>query len=233
MSKYRGTFNRAAYQKRIDQITGTRDGRPLIKLAWAPDELRWMPHRLGTKAIGYTFPIFCQGKNADGGWNVPHRWALLERIEPEQFAPTWEVGRYIKHTDGAVYDLRGPCPSEKYVELRCYSYHDGKCCECTGDSCQCVKQHCWGKYVEPDEHLIEWIRWVAWESRQDRDVSPTQEMNEFSSANAQQELKSQVLTEQEQRETVVDELDKSIVDYWVKQPHSVGMTRTESGLYLP
>jgi hypothetical protein len=213
--------DQAAFQKRIDAVTGTKDGRPLIKLAWAPDELRWMPHALGTDPIGYTFPIFCNGRNPDGSFNVPELWVLLERLEPQQFAPLWEAGRYVNH-QGTMYDLRGPCPNEKYVELRCHSYHDGVCCPCLGDSCKCNETfHCWGKYAAPDEHLLEWIRWVAYESRQDRDVNPAQDIREFESTHAQQELKGRILAEQEKRDEVTD-LDKSIVDYWVKQPHSVG-----------
>ena len=212
--------NQAVFQSKIDAITGQKDGRPLIKLAWAPDELRWMPHALGTEPIGYTFPIFCQGKKLDGSYNVPERWVLLERIEPPQYVPLWEAGRYVNH-HGAVYDLRGPCPNEKYVELKCHSYHDGVCCPCLSDVCKCIGDiPCWGRYVEPNEHLLEWIRWVAWESRQDKDVKPEQDIRVFESTEAQRELKNNVLAAQEKRDEVSD-LDQDIVDYWVKQPHSV------------
>lgn len=215
-------FDQAAYQKRIDQITGTRNGRPIVRLAWAPDELRWMPHRLGTEPPGNTFPIFCSGKNAKGEFAAPDRWVLLERIEPEQYARDWEGKRYVNWR-GSVWDVKGPCPSEKYVELRCHSYHDGECCPCIGDSCGCGEKydHCWGKYAEPNERLLDWIAKTAWESRHDTDVQPTSDIREFSAPNAQRELQSNVLAAQEAERHQFDDLDKEINDYWAKQPHGI------------
>lgn len=214
-------FDHAAYQKRIDEITGTRDGRPLIKLAWAPDELRWMPHRLGQDPPGYVFPIFCHGKDAEGHFTAPERWVLLQRIEPEQYAREWEGKRYVNWR-GSIWDVKGPCPSEKYVELRCHSYHNGECCFCIGDTCECGEQydHCWGRYAEPDERLLEWIRKVAWEARQDPDVNPTEDMTTFTADHAQQELKNEILAEQEKDQTRFDDLDQEIRDYWDRKPHS-------------
>lgn len=225
-------FDQAAYQAKIDAITGTRDGRPLINLAWAPDELRWMPHALGSDPLGYTFPIFCTGKNDEGEYVAPDRWVLLERIEPEQFAFTWEAKRYV-NWKGTVYDVKGPCPSEKYVELRCHAYHDGECCPCTGDECKCGEKynHCWGRYTEPDEHLLSWIRKTNWESRQDSDVQPTESELTFTSPNAQRKLMADILAEHEAEQHRYDDLDKETADYWIKQPHSVGR-RTDSGLIL-
>jgi len=233
MSPAPTNVNQAVFQERINQITGTRDSRPLILLAWAPDELRWTPHKLGDEPVGYTFPIFCTGKDESGQFKAPERWVLLERIEPEQYAADWEGKRYA-NWHGTVYDVKGPCPSEKYVELRCHSYHDGVCCPCFGDSCECGEayNHCWGKYVEPDEHLLDWIRKTAWEARQDSDVQPTTEMKDFQAPNAQQELAQQVLAEHESRSERFKDLDKETMDYWVKQPHSTSR-RTAGGIYLP
>jgi len=216
-------FNHAAYQKRIDDLVGTRDGRPLIKLAWAPDELRWMPHKLGEEPAGYTYPIFCTGKNEDGEFKAPERWVLLERIEPEQYAGSWEAKRYA-NWHGTVYDVKGPCPSEKYVELRCHSYHDGECCVCEGDTCECgeLYNHCWGRYAEPDEHLLNWIRKTAWEARQDSDVKPTEDADTFTAPNAQRDLINQLAAAEANEKAVISELDKEVTDYWVKQPHSTG-----------
>ena len=230
---YNGSFNQAAYQKRIDQITGTRDGRPIIKIAWAPDEYRWMPHRLGTDPPGYVFPIFCNGRDVEGKLTAPERWVLLERIEPAQYAAEWEGKRYISHR-GAVWDVKGPCRPEKYVELRCHSYHDGQCCACIGLTCECgeMYDHCWGRYAEPDEALLDWIRRQAWEARHDSDVQPDEDIRTFTAPNAQRELKNAVVAEQEQEQEQhqFDDLDKEIQDYWNRKPHSV--TRTDAGIIL-
>jgi hypothetical protein len=51
-------------------------------------------------------------------------------------------------------------------------------------------------------------------------VKPEQDIRVFESTEAQRELKNNVLAAQEKRDEVSD-LDQDIVDYWVKQPHSV------------
>lgn len=224
-----GYKEQAAFQKRIDAIAGTKDSRPLIKLAWAPDELRWMPHRMGDDAPGYVYPIFCTGRNEDGQFVAPRRWVLLERIEPEQYSFTWEAKRYI-NWHGVVWDVKGPCPSEKYVELRCHSYHDGECCPCLGEACECGEKydHCWGRYAEPNERLLDWIRWTVWESKQDSDVKPTEDERTFTAPNAQRELVAQVAATAAAAASQFDDLDKDVTDYWERKPHSV----TKSGIVL-
>lgn len=181
-----------------------------------------MPHRLGDDPPGNTYPIFCIGRSADGSFRSPECWVLLERIEPEQYASGWEAKRYV-NWQGSLWDVKGPCPSEKYVELRCHSYHDGVCCNCVGMVCTCgeLYDHCWGKYAEPDEHLLNWIRQTAWEARQDSDVQPLMDAQQFTAPRAQQELVSRILAEQESEKHKYDDLDREITEYWINQPHSV------------
>lgn len=225
----------AEYQKRIDAITGTRDGRPIVKLAWAPDELRWYPHRMGQDPIGYELPIFVYGNDANGEKVAAPRWVLLERLEPEQYAATWEVGRYSVY-DGSVWDWKGPCPSERYIELRAHCYHDGECCSCHTDTCECGEQyaHCWGRYLDPNERLLDWIKKISWEARRDPDVNPTQDVRYFSAPQAQRDS----VTAQEQRVVKqvedVDDFTRQMAEFWNRNPTSVTprVRRTDSGLYL-
>lgn len=228
------SFDRTAYQKRIDDITGTRDGRPLMKLAWAPDEHRWMPHALPDEPPGYTLPIFCTTRNENGELVAPPRWVVLERIEPEQFAATWEQGRYSIY-EGRVWDWKGPCPNERYVELRCHSYHDGECCPCHGDSCECgeLYAHCWGKYAEPNDRLLDWVRETAFAARNDPDVQPTCDLRHFEAPQAQRDLRSNILTAQQRRQEDIEEFSRHMLDHYLRSPVSTnGLKRTESGLYL-
>ena len=88
------SVNQTAFQKRIDEIVGTRDGRSIVKLAWAPDEKRWRPHPHGVEPPGYTFPIFIAYHDIEGNEVAAPRWVLLERIEWEQYAKEWEDRRY-------------------------------------------------------------------------------------------------------------------------------------------
>jgi len=225
----RPTFDRAAYQQRIDQSIGTANGRPLIKLVWCPEEFRWTPHRLERAPEGYTFPVFCTSKVA-GSFRAPERWGLLQRLEWPQFGPTWEAIRYKRH-DGSVWDLKGPCPEERYAELRLHSYHTGKCCPCIGYLCACDPD-CEGNYAEPDQHLMEWIRKVAYEARQDSDVDPQADVRFFEAPNAQRELKSERETQIAESKEVTA-FDKEAIDLFLRNPHSVNFTRKDSGLYLP
>jgi hypothetical protein len=228
-------FNQAAYQQKIDRIVGVRNGEPLIKLAWAPDELRWTPHKLGDAPPGYTFPIFYAGKDEAGHYLGAERWVLLERIEWEQFGPVWEAGRYTTW-QGFVWDLKGPCPSERYTELRCHSNHDGDCCPCIGDACECGEQydHCWGKYLEPDEHLLNWIRKVSWEAARDPDVDPTKDIRFFETPHAQRELINNQQAVKAKEDADVSAFDKEAVDLFIRNPHTTaGLKKTEGGLYIP
>jgi len=160
----------AAFQKRIDDIVGTVDGRSIIKIAWAPDEKRWRPHPHGTEPDGYTFPIFIAYMDAEGHEVAAPRFVLLQRLEWEQYAPIWEAGRYtveeVKYAyatdedgnyikgrfgdlipvgavgDGRLWDWKGPCPNERYTELWCHAYHDGVCCPCIKYGiCDCGEQY--------------------------------------------------------------------------------------------
>ncbi len=226
-------FDQAVWQKRIDLITGTRDGQPLIRLAWAPAEFRWWPYRVNEEEErGYVFPIFHAYTTALGELVAAPRWVLLERIEPAQYAPTpqfWEFKRYSIE-GSTLWDLTGPCPPNKYVELRCHSHHDGLCCPCLGTTCQCGIEyaHCWGKYAEPDEHLLNWIRQQVWESHHDSDVRPDSDVREFTSPNAQQDLKSVLLRNQQQQKEDRAIYNDHMLAHWQRKPHS----STASGIIL-
>ncbi len=228
-------FNVAAYQKLIDQIVGTRDGRSIIKLDWAPQVLRWRPHPIGVESPGYTFPIFIAYHDKDGNEVSAPRFVLLERLEPEQYAPTWEATRYSMY-EGKLWDWSGPCPDERYVELKAWCYHDGKCCPCLGNECKCGPEyfHCWGHYLEPNDRLLDWIRKTAWEARRDKDVNPTKDIRYLESAHAQRKLRSQLIEAQEKKKENNRILNEFMLDHWNRKPVSTnGMKQSDSGLYLP
>ena len=229
-------FDQAAYQKRIDLVTGTRDGQPIIKLAWAPEEFRWWPIRVGQEdECGYVFPIFHAYTTASGELVAAPRWVLMERIEIAQYAPTpqfWEAKRY-NFENGVMWDLTGPCPSEKYVELRCHSYHDGVCCQCIGMTCNCGIEyaHCWGRYAEPDENLLSWIRQQNWESLHDKDVQPDKDIRDFAAPNAQNDLKSILIRNQQQQKEDKQRYSDYMLSHWDRKPHSThgsGIVLTDS-----
>lgn len=239
------------FQKRIDAIVGTRDGRPIIKLVWAPHEKRWRPYAHGTEPSGYTFPIFIAYTDADGNEIAAPRFALLERLEWEQYAPLWESGRYtvehVKHAfaldedgeyvrdnvgdlisvqstgDGRLWDWKGPCPSECYLELWAHCYHDGICCPCIKYGiCTCDERyyHCWGRYLDPNERLLDWVRQKAQEARQDSDVKPAEDIRTFAAPNAQLEVKGKLTSDVEQRKEYALRINRQLLSHWQRKPHS-------------
>lgn len=223
--------DRAAYQTRINEITGCSDGRPLIKLIWCPDEFRWMPHKMGDDPPGYMYPVFCNHREADGSYRAPERWALMDRLEWGQYGSTWEAIRYKNH-NGDIWDLKGPCPSEKYAELKCHVYHNGKCCDCIGHDCAC-ETHCWGIYVEPNDHLLNWIRKTAWESRHDPDVSPHDDVRFFEAPHAQREVANVRQTAYDKDRTEVELLDAEGVDLFLRSPVTIRSAAKSAKIKLP
>jgi len=219
-------FDQVAYQKRINDIVGTRDGRPIIRLAWAPEEFRWWPIRVGEEEVrGYTFPIFHAFTTAEGELVAAPRWVLMERVESAHYAPTpqfWEAKRY-RVDDGSLWDLSGPIPAEKYIELRCHSYHDGLCCTCIGTACKCGIEyaHCWGRYAEPDNQLLEWVRKVNYEVNHDADVSPDSDVRYFEAKDSQHSLASLIIDSQQRRREDRRIYNDYMLGHWERKPHSV------------
>lgn len=221
------------FQKRTDAITGTRDERSLIKLAWAPDELRWRPHRMGDEVPGYTFPIFFYGWDAEGKEIAAPRWVLLQRAEPQHYAATWEASRFSVY-DGSVWDWRGPCPPERYTELRAHCFHDGVCCPCYGSECKCGEEydHCWGRYCDPNERLLDWVRWTVSEALKDKDVNPNEDVRHFSAPQAQRDVVTNQQQTKENRVQEIGEFNRELAQFWARKPVSTQLKRTESGIYL-
>lgn len=222
------------FQRRIDDATGTRNGRPINLLAWAPHELRWYPYRMGGTPRGYTLPIFYYGNDANGEKVAAPRWVLLERLEPAQYAATWEVGRYSVW-DGSVWDWKGPCPPERYVELRVHAHHDGECCPCHGYECKCMgnMEHCWGRYTDPNNDLLDWVRSTIKESMADPEVQPASDVRYFSAPQGQRDALTQTQKRAEKQEEERRKAADEVHDHFLRSPASTaGLKRTESGLYL-
>jgi hypothetical protein len=211
-----------------------------------------MPHAQGDEPPGYTFPIFYAYTNTEGELIAAPRWVLMERLEWPQYGTTWEAlrytiekkrygfainhetGKYLKDSfgnpilihesgDDRLWDWKGPCPPERYVELWCHCYHDGICCPCIKYGvCECGVQyeHCWGKYLDPNERLLDWIRIRAWEARRDSDVKPDADIRTFEAPNAQREVKNEKEKQQEQRQEEAIRFNNSLLSHWQRKPQS-------------
>lgn len=204
------------YQERINEICGKIDGRPIVKLAWAPDELRWRPHPMDQEPEGYTFPIFICGYDEQEQEIAAPRWVLLERLKPDQYVKHWESGRYSVEK-GKVWDWKGPCPSERYTEMWCHAAHNGECCPCRGDACDCDEtlDHCWGLYRDPDEGLLNRLRRAA---KRIAEGAKEETVNSY----------------QTTKDALMADVSKEAFDYWLRQPRTIstGLKRSEGGIYL-
>lgn len=223
------------YQRQIDSIVGTSKGKSIIKLAWAPSELRWRPYNMVSgEALGYTFPIFIAGWDEFGVEIAAPRWVLLERAEPEQYAPGWTAQRYMMFK-GDVWDAKGPCPDERYTELRCHGYHDTNCCPCRGYQCVCEDVGCWGLYADPNEDLLQWIRDAVELLKGDSDIKPLQDARFFESPNAQRETENQIVTADEAERITRHQLVKDMEPWTVRNRVGAlvpGTSRTKAGLIV-
>lgn len=143
-------FNRSAFQRKIDKTVGlSARGKSIILLRWAWESSYEMFGKLRQRYSFLTLPI----KGVDVEFSVP-RWVIEQRIEPEQFKPSWEQTRYVVDPSTIVHDPatakydeegeltyagdliyagdkldKGPCPNEWFQNLWMIADHDGQCCE--------------------------------------------------------------------------------------------------------
>lgn len=196
-------FNREAverYQKQIDEITGTRDGKPLIKLDWGPRVFKWRPHPIHETGEGYTFPVFLALWDNYGREVAAPRWVLMERQEPDQYMDGWEETRYAVF-DNQQYDVKGPAPVDGYyIPLWRHVIHKPfkACCPIDTD--------CWGQYLEPNRDLLDRIAKCAFKSRNDSDVQPFTPSRFFSAPKAQLEAKDKMQKQRAQQIAVLDQV---------------------------
>ena len=78
-----------------------------------------------------------------------------------------------------------------------------------------------------------WIRQTAWASRNDPDVDPTADIRYFEAPQAQRDLVTAQERAKEKEDAEMEVFDREMRDLLIKNPHSIQVTRTPSGLYLP
>lgn len=137
-------FDSVAFQKQIDRTTETPGA---VKILWAPDWEEWKPRAIGETVYEETVPAHSALNDSKGRPVAPPRWMAVERLEPEQWVPTWERNRWFSDPrDGLQYDLRGPAPLERFQFLFTIADHDSFCCE------KRMRETlvCWGYYRDPN-----------------------------------------------------------------------------------
>jgi hypothetical protein len=150
-------FDVKRFQDRIDDIVGTnRTGKSIIRLVWSWDS--WFP-AFGRKHQRYNFlTLEWDGKLIDV--SVP-RFAIEERIEPEQFIPSWDAARYQSQPGTEEVLDRGDPPNEWWRTLWVVADHEtspvqghGSCCK----RAEALERACWGYYRNPSEYDLNEIR---------------------------------------------------------------------------
>lgn len=254
------SFNAAKFQRRMDRIVGTSDGKPIVRLVWAWDHRTkdfyfcdWDSFGRGVKAefrYKYRFTTLDLG-NGDTMDIPPPRWVLEQRYEPGQYAPSWEAGRWMTKTVGAVekkigkdengqdivktidiqkrFELRPQSPPDGwYGFLRCISDHDHD-----EGCCTRARQRggtCWGYYREPSQFDLDLVE----DAVRRRDADP----HKWS---PHQPLPPEALVELErgafEEAAKIDKQDKSrnesiVLDAVARGPY-FDYGRKQNGLYLP
>lgn len=228
-------FNRAKIQKRIDKIVGLSErGQSIILLRWAWESSYEMYGQLKQR---YNFlTLEKEGQTIE--FSVP-RWVIEQRIEPEQFRPSWDATRYtldpstvVTDTSTARYDLngdlvyagdviyagdkldKGPCPREWFQNLWVIAEHDAQCCAKAKE----MGRSCWGYYRHPSEWDINEVRRIHHAKLNDPNYnqSPFEELTAETleqSAKSEFEYKEKVHAEQKA------ELDLRIDDFFRLHQH--------------
>lgn len=151
------SFNVAKFQKRLNRICGTSDGKPIVRLVWAWRSREFFHTEfdgLGKPAKGewrakYRFMTVTLPNGDEVDISVP-RWILEQRHEPGQYWQTWQRSRYVYDPIlGRRVDKRGePPPDGWYSYLRTIAEHDPHqaCCDRAWRN---HRRRCWGYYRKP------------------------------------------------------------------------------------
>lgn len=236
----------ARFQKQIDALTGTRDGKPIVRLRWAPEVFEWWPVEFGEKARGYVFPTYIALWDKHGNAVSAPRWVLEERDEPEHFVSGWEDNRWIPYADEddmrsakltgemiapRIYDAKGPCPNERYTPCYKHPAHPPKVFDCCAT--QGGQDNCWAFYMEPDAVMLMWVAERARAGQQDSDVNPLVPAERFTAPKGQLATKNRLEGRRSAIKSIEDAAEKEAKDFLTRSPYSVSGFRKESGLYVP
>jgi len=72
-----------------------------------------------------------------------------------------------------------------------------------------------------------------WQAREDSDVQPTKDADDFAAPKAQQESVTRQEVAAAKREAEITEFEDVMTKHWINKPVSVGgFTKRDSGLYL-
>jgi hypothetical protein len=146
-------------QKEIDSVVGvTRDNRPIAVLAWNGDTKYWKDICLDWDAEGEPVAfikrpivLYRTVRNPVGKLlrdEFPPRWLILTRIEPEQYADTWERDSRVFLPDRGTYVRVKPSepPKEWHVWFMTVAEHTPFCCGKAAEE----GRTCYGRYAHPN-----------------------------------------------------------------------------------
>jgi hypothetical protein len=175
-------FDREAYQREIDGITGLSGVHSIMKLEWMP-EVRDFEY-------GGWRQRYVSQYDEEGQEVSPPRWVIQERFEPGQYWDAWEAARKVfiptgegepvevdpraleifGQSTGEVLDRGEPPKDGWYGWAWTCASHDGECCQ----KARADGEHrkCQGYYKDPGEEELNRLRWGINESRKDKLVHP-------------------------------------------------------------
>lgn len=256
-------FNRAKWQKKIDNIVGLSErGQSIIVIRWAWESSYEMFGKLKQRYSFVTLEI--EGKEIQ--FSVP-RWVIEQRIEPEQFKPSWDATRYVVDPATVITDLttatyddegnctytgdviyagdkldKGPCPNEWWQNLWIIADHDGLCCKKAEE----MSRSCWGYYRHPSQWDINEVQRIHHAKLNDPtyDQSPFEPLtSETLEQTAKSEFERKEKADTKKKAELDQRIDQAFDDHLYNLRfegpryhfgENVGpYKKTEQGLYVP
>jgi hypothetical protein len=166
------------YQERINRICGLApNGEPVVRLVWAASKECFSKFYCVWDSMGFGVLTELRAKyrfatveiNAIDNIDIPApRWMLEDRVDPAQFAATYEQTRWVWNEDEQRQVERRPrmdLSKGYYAPLLTIAQH-GLCCK----KARVNKVVCWGEYKEPDETELIMLRQAV----EKRDLSEKQ-----------------------------------------------------------
>ena len=160
------SFPAAEYQEKINRICGTApNGEAMVRLVWGASKECFSKFYCVWDSMGFGVLTELRAKyrfatveiNPVDRIDIPApRWMLEDRVDPAQFAATYEQTRWVWNEDEGRQVERRPrmeLTRGYYAPLLTIARH-GACCKKARKN----KVVCWGEYKEPDETELVMLR---------------------------------------------------------------------------
>ena len=210
------SFDVVQYQEKINRICGLApNGEPVVRLVWAASKECFSKFYSVWDSMGFGVLTELRAKyrfatveiNPVDRIDIPApRWMLEDRVDPAQFAATYEQTRWVWNEDEGRQVERRPkidLTRGYYAPLLTIARH-GSCCGKARNS----KVVCWGQYKEPDERELIMLREAVAKRDLFEDQSPFESLTKETLEKSDREVsESQAALKAERQEKMSEAID--------------------------